>query len=165
MTYFLIFAMILSISPLTFNNVANGANYTNYARVSVEPNPCGVGQSALVAAWLIQPTPMAVAGFVTQNWNGFMVKVTSPSGNVQTFGPFSSDATGGVTFSFVPTEIGNYTLLFTFPGQTIVNDYYIPQNATTTLTAQQEPIAGYPGQPLPSSYWSCPHLRRKQRLV
>jgi hypothetical protein len=56
----------------------------------------------------------------------------------------------------VPQEVGNYTLVFNFPGETKEGNYYTPQSATTHLTVQQKPIQNYPTPPLPTSYWSCP---------
>jgi hypothetical protein len=148
--------LTLTITSLALPSV-KAFNITNPAFIAVEPNPVGLGQNVLVTFWLANPSPIASVNFnPATNWNGYEVTVTSPTGKVESFGPYTSDATGGYYFNFVPTELGNYTLLFTFPGQTINGNYYIPQNATCSLTVQKALIQAYPIPPLPTSYWTCP---------
>ena len=92
---------------------------------------------------------------------GMTVKVTLPDGTTTTLGPFTSDDTGGTHTTYTPTEVGNYTFEFIFPGQILagnnpppayaylsrrihqqyIGDYYEPSNATATVTVQSTPIA------------------------
>ena len=156
----LIASIVLTLLALpSFNNasVAQGYSYSNPANITVSCNPTGIGQTVLVSFWLVNPSPSAVAYYdPTTNWDGYKVTVTSPSGKVDNFGPYTSDATGGFYFRYTPNELGNYTLFFTFPGQTIAGNYYTPQNASTTLTVQQNPIEPYQISPLPTDYWTRP---------
>ncbi len=83
--------------------------------------------------------------------------------------PFISDPTSSQYYYFTPTDIGTYTLNFTYAGQvygangngyeksSLINDTYLPSTATTTLTVQQTPIpAAITGEPLPTNYWQEP---------
>ena len=53
-----------------------------------------------------------------------MVGVESPSlsenpdGHVETLGPFTTDSTGSTYTTYVPTQIGNYTITTNFPNNT-----------------------------------------------
>ena len=166
-TLFLIFAMAFSLVALSTVNTVTAKDYETYARITAAPNPVGVGQIVTVVFFLSEPSPTASAGFnPAYNWNGYTVKVTSPSDKTSNYGPYTSDATGGAFFTFTPDEVGDYTFDFSFPGQTVegINgfgqpvgpDYYGPSSASTHLTVQQEPIAGYQTPPLPTSYWTRP---------
>ena len=144
-------------------------NIKTLSFLNVAPNPIGVGQTVTVNFWLNQPPPTA-NGVYGDRWDNLTVVVTNPNGTKQTLGPFSSDATGGTFALYTPTQVGNYTFQFFFPGQTLagknlipgaspqvtqfIGDYYQPSNSTVvTLTVQQEPIQGFPQNPLPTSYW------------
>jgi len=139
-----------------------------FAFINVAPNPAGVGQTVTVGFWIQVPPPTAQAQF-GDRWAGFTVKVTKPDGTTETLGPFTSDATGGTSTRYTPSQLGNYTFVFSFPGQTLagnnlppgatnpmIGDYYEPSTAKTTLTVQQEPISIIPENPLPTSYWTRP---------
>ena len=45
------------------------------------------------------------------------VRITDPTGNTQTRGPFTGDTTGGTFFNFVPDKVGNWTFQFFYGGQ------------------------------------------------
>ncbi|MGE5532896.1 MAG: PQQ-binding-like beta-propeller repeat protein [Bacillota bacterium] len=156
----LITSIVLTLFALPSpNNTANaqGYNYTNPANIALSCNPTGVNQTVLVTFFLVNPPPQAAPGYdPTRNWNGFEVTVTSPSNKIEKFGPYTSDASGGYFFYYTPKEVGNYTLFFTFPGQKYGNNYFTPQNATTTLIVQQDPIKPYQTPPLPTGYWERP---------
>ena len=127
-----------------------------FAFITAAPNPIGVEQTTTILFWLDRPTPTATAGFVEGNWEGLMLRIEDPSGNIENSGPYYSDASGGAYLLYMPTKIGIYTLEFTFPGQTFGDDYYKPTSATVTLTVQEEPIEHYQTPPLPTGYWDRP---------
>ncbi len=147
-------------------------NIPTYSFCSVSPNPIGEGQTARVNFWVDIPPPTAVANYGGR-WTNLTVKVTLPSGTTTTLGPFTSDATGGTSTTYTPTQVGNYTFQMTFSGQTItannllpgytaadfpnIGDYFEASTSNVfTLTVQQQPV-GYPPQtPLPTNYWSRP---------
>jgi hypothetical protein len=171
-------SLLLTIAILTFSIPTQISahnppiNIQTLAFLNVAPNPIGVGQSVTLNFWLNQPPPTA-NGVYGDRWDNLTVTVTNPNGTKEKLGPFSSDATGGTFTLYTPNIVGNYTFQFFFTGQTLagrnlipgaspqvtqfIGDYYQPSNSTTvTLTVQQEPIQGFPQNPLPSSYWSRP---------
>jgi hypothetical protein len=165
----IIATILLSSTAISIGalSTVKSADYQNYAYITVEPNPVEVGQSVLADFFLTIPTPTGAAGFdPTRNWNNFKVTITSPSGKVENFGPFTSDATGGAFFSYTPNEVGQYKFDFSFPGQTVAGVNFFgfpvgpftfgPASATTNLTVQQEPIVGYQTPALPTGYWTRP---------
>ena len=141
-----------------------------YAFVTVEPDPIGVGQTALVVFWLDIYPPTA-AGKGGDRWRNLEVEVTKPNGDKQTLGPFTSDPVGSGFTQYTPDQVGTYTFEFSFPGQVLslygptgiegrdspyINDTYLASSATTTLTVQQDPIPDPPSFPLPTSFWTRP---------
>ncbi len=162
-----LFLVLTMLSSIAFLPNANAAVNESFAFITVAPNPVQVGQAVTAVFFLTIPSPTAREGFDSAyNWNNFTVKITSPSGDVETFGPYTSDATGGSYLSYTPTEIGQYQFDFNFPGQTVVgvNLFGVPvgpltygsASASTNLTVQEEPITGYETPALPSDYWTRP---------
>ena len=155
------------------------ANLPTYAYINVAPNPTGVGQQVLIIMWLTNIFSPASTLANDYRFHNYELTITSPNGTVteQTFS-IVSDPTSAQTTYFTPTEVGTYTLNFTFPGQPFneyshdtsfinpltgvltpepyLNDTYLPSSATTTLTVQQTPIPAYPTTPLPTNYWTRP---------
>jgi outer membrane protein assembly factor BamB len=135
------------------------------AYLSVSPNPVGIGQQATLSMWLGQPNPTA-SGLVGSRWTNFNIAVTKPDGTTETLGPFTANDASFAIAYYTPTQIGNYTLKFTFSGQHVtgvspmtmapVDSYYAASSFTLTLTAQQEPAATMPQASLPTSYWTRP---------
>jgi hypothetical protein len=143
-----------------------------WAYLSVMPNPVGVGQTAYIGFWLDKVPPTAYQEY-GDRWHNFTVTVTKPDGTVQTLGPFTSDAAGGSATTYVPTQLGNYTFVFNFPGETLaganpspligtqyaiyVGDYFAPSTSPqVSLTVQQDTIELSSNIPLPTSYWQRP---------
>jgi PQQ-like domain len=150
-----------------------------YAYINVDPNPVGAGQTAFVNFWLDKVPPTA-NGAYGDRWENFTVTITDPDGNKQTLGPFTSDDAGGSHTTFTPDKLGNYSFVFTFPGQTIaganpapggfifnrqqVGDIYQPSTSRTEiLVVQEEAIAFLPTTPLPTQYWSRPIFAENTR--
>ncbi len=160
-----VLALTIAASSLTFLPITSAADYENVAYITVEPNPVGVGQEVTAIFFLVMPSPIAQAGFdPAYNWANFTVKITSPSGKIENFGPYTSDATGGAYLSYTPNEVGEYKFDFNFPGQTLsglnyhgipVGPYtYGPESATTNLTVQENPVKSYETPALPTDYWT-----------
>ncbi|MFB3888224.1 MAG: PQQ-binding-like beta-propeller repeat protein [Candidatus Bathyarchaeia archaeon] len=149
-------------------------NIPTWAYLTVEPNPVGVGQAAYVNFWLDKAPPTANAQY-GDRWEGFKVTVTKPDGTKEDMplgAHATSDAVGGSYATFTPTQVGTYTFVFSYPGQTIagknpppsgtsnsafVGDYFQPSTSVpVTLTVQQEQIKYFPSIPLPKGYWTRP---------
>ena len=152
-----------------------------WAYVNVAPNPVGVGQRTLVIMWLTNIfSPETTLGN-DYRFHNYKLTITAPDGTTQsqTF-DVVSDPTSAQTYSFTPSQVGTYTVNFTFPGQDfntyshptvsiplfgppipqpelLVNDTYLPSSASTTLTVQQQSIPSISSYPLPSEYWAAPY--------
>ncbi len=152
-----------------------------YAYIVVSPNPVGVGQTMFVVMWLHGAPPTAV-GDAGDRWHDFRLQITKPNGDVENKGPFTSDPTGSTYALYTPDQVGTYKFVFTYSGQKLTlvnpqngkvvarndptltrfgggafeNDTFLPSNATTFLTVQQDAIPKIPDYPLPSSYWTRP---------
>jgi hypothetical protein len=100
-------------------------------------------------------------------WN-FYLDITKPDGANETMGPYKSDPVGGSFTYYTPNQLGQYTVVARFPGQTLtgipgattninVNDTF---SASTSLpavfTVQQDQIPSYIETPLPTDYWTRP---------
>ena len=147
-------------------------NIPTFAYISVQPNPCGVGQSASLNFWIDQVPPTANQAW-GDRWGNYTVKVTRPDGTTENLGPYISDAAGGAFTWYTPSMTGNYTFVFTFGGQTLaganltpgyaasrypnIGDYYQPSTSQPyTLSVQDDPSPLIPFNPLPTNYWERP---------
>jgi outer membrane protein assembly factor BamB len=175
MALFLALTIAATIVALPTANAHTPAwNIPTYAYISVTPNPVGVNQEVSVIMWLDKPPPTA-NGAYGDRWQDYTVNVVKPGGSNDTLGPFTSDPVGSGYTSYTPTETGNYTFQFIYPGQKLaganpnpsptdtyklspfVNDTYeASMSDPVTLIVQQEQIQPYPNTPLPTSYWTRP---------
>jgi hypothetical protein len=172
MTALLIICFLVSIFsvPLPLasgqQSIPAGTHIATYAKINVAPNPIGVGQTVSVNFYLATPL------IDSSRPVNMTVKITDPSGQVKTMGPYTGDTTGGTFLSFVPDKVGDWTFQMFYGGQVtagssgfgggpptnggLIED---PSVSTVyTLVVQQEPIAQttYPITPLPTSYWETP---------
>ncbi|MCW4028132.1 MAG: PQQ-binding-like beta-propeller repeat protein [Candidatus Bathyarchaeota archaeon] len=168
---FLILTMSASILAIPSSNAhVPPWKIPTYAYITATPSLVGVGQQVTLAYWLDKLPPTA-AGNAGDRWQDFKVEITKPGGSVDVIGPVDSDSVGCGYTLYTPTEIGNYTLLFTFPGQVLSrtgatgitgsasdyeNDTYLSSNATATFTVQADAISQPPNYPLPQEYWCRP---------
>jgi outer membrane protein assembly factor BamB len=154
----------------TANAHTPAQNVPTYAYVTATPSTVGVNEAVAIVFWLNWPPPTA-AGITGDRWQGFTIDVTKPDGTVDHLGPFVSDPVGSSYTSYTPTQVGQYTVNFTFPGQVLqlagytglpggasdyVNDTFMRSTAEATFTAQETPIKYWTQPPLPISYWTRP---------
>jgi outer membrane protein assembly factor BamB len=174
----LTFSMAASMALLPSANAHSPAwQIPTESYINVGPNPAGVGQTVTVDFWLMEPPPTAEVSY-GDRWAGLTVLVTLPDGTTAKLGPFTTDATGGTTALYTPSELGNYTFVMSFPGQTLsgtspghilppqgysaaiqamIGDYFEPStSATVSLTVQQQSATTIPNNPLPTNYWTRP---------
>ena len=145
-------------------------NIPTWAYIEPSLNPVGVGQTTLIVMWLdcVSPTATGSGGALFQ---GYTITVTAPDGTNSTLGPFTSSQEGTYTTEFTPNQVGNYTMVFNYPGQIMTNgtgvpnpqgvayvgDYFEPSTSTPmTLNVQSTPISSWTESPLPTSYWTLP---------
>jgi hypothetical protein len=144
-------------------------NIPTFAYINVAPNPVGVGQQASVIMWLDKTFDPSIA--ITNDWrfHNYNLTIILPGGATEEHDfPTVQDTTSSQFYAYTPTVAGNYTLIFTFPGQqynayshnnnsAFVGDTYLPSTANTTLTVQQDAIpAAISSYPLPTEYWTRP---------
>jgi hypothetical protein len=138
---------------------------------AVAPNLIGVGQQTLITFWCTNNAHRICDSRYGDRWI-FYVDVTSPSGVNKTLGPYSSDPVGGSYTTFIPTEVGDYTIVARMPAFKLtglpsasgvpisneyVNDTFGPAaSEPVTLKVQQEPIQSWNETPLPDDYWTRP---------
>jgi len=123
-----------------------------YAFIGVSPNPVGIGQEVFITLW-VQPIPYGS----TDIFHNFEVSITRPDGTVETKGPMNSDPVATQFFVYIPQMSGNYTLEFTYPGETIRDvSFSSAKSPKTTLVVQEQQIIPLPENPLPTDYWARP---------
>ena len=132
----------------------------------VTPSTVGLGQYTTIVVWVDRYSPTAGGG-IGQRWDGFKIDITKPDGTNETIGPFkcSSDV-GNDLRVFTPDQVGTYTIVFSWPGETVkqsglnatsthIGDIYVGATSEPTkLVVQQEPVQGWQEPPLPTDYWT-----------
>jgi outer membrane protein assembly factor BamB len=160
-------ASMVLISPTEAHTPA--WDIPTYAYVHAAPNPVGVDQKVNILLWLDKTFDPSIALSNDYRFHNYNLTITYPDGHVETkIFETVIDTTSSQYYSFVPTEVGTYTLDFDFPGQPFnqyshptssdfVNDTFLPSHAQTTLEVQEEPIpAPISSYPLPTEYWTRP---------
>jgi hypothetical protein len=150
-------------------------NIPTFAYIAVAPNPVGAGQSITVYFWLDK----VIYGASIPNdirFHDYNLTITSPDSTTKTtIYPVCSDTTSSMFIHYTPTETGNYTFTFNFPGQQYTwtgeqmtpygtddvseytGDTYLPSTASTTITVQEAPIPSPEySSPMPTEYWTRP---------
>ncbi len=154
--------MVLSFTVSMFalpNTVTAADTITAYPFVDAIPNPVGVGQKVLVNFGLLNY--LAADG---DGWN-VTCTITDPDGQVTTIGPLKTWSTGTVGQYFTPEKVGTYQLQCHFPetnytfnsyGTQMGGLYGAADSEVLNLTVQQDAVPTYPGQSLPTEYWTRP---------
>ncbi len=160
----IVIALILVSSiaiPLVNLPAADAANTrVTYPFAGVIPNYTGVGQGVTIHVGITMQTNHPQEG-----WVGLTVTVTKPDNTTETLGPFDTDTTGGTGTTYIPTMSGVYYFQTHFPNQTMLYTTAGTPAGTMMLSSDSEktplyvldtPIEYYPGQALPTEYWSRP---------
>ena len=141
-----------------------------FAYVQPVINPVGRGQSAYIYMWIDKTFGTETAMTNNYRFHNYKLTITKPDGatEVKTWDTVW-DTTSSQSYTYTPDQVGEYTLLFEFPGQAyadprygyspnsaFVNDTYLPSSATATLVVQEEAVPYLPDNPLPSDYWNRP---------
>jgi outer membrane protein assembly factor BamB len=141
-----------------------------FAYVSCSPSTVGVGQYTLIIMWLNQYPPTAY-GTGGDRWRGFEIDITKPDGTVENI-PITGDTgpVGTAWITYTPTQVGDYSIVFSWPGQVLTNgtenpdargvpyvgDFYEPATSEPEiLHVQADPITSWEEPPLPD-YWTRP---------
>ncbi len=105
--------IVSTIAAIPIKPAEAAATMKTYPIVDAIPNPVGVGQETLLKCGISEAAPSASYG-----WSGITITVTKPDGTTETLGPFTTDSTGSTYTTYVPTQIGNYTITTNFPNNT-----------------------------------------------
>ena len=167
-TVLLMFVMTSSLVLLPSYASNPPVNVPTYAYVTVTPNPVGVNQYCTIVVFPDKYSNTA-GGANGQLWDGYTLTITKPDGTTQTIGPWKArSATGSDYQIFHPDQVGNYSVVFSWPGGIVqsseasfnvtqIGDHYLGStSAPCILTVQQSPVQNYPEAPLPQGYWSVP---------
>jgi hypothetical protein len=115
------------------------------------PNPVGKGQSCVITGWVYPPP--AVSG---EPYYNFTYTITKPDGTKETRLIPVTVVDGTATFNYVPDQVGNYTVVLSFPGDFdhLLRTAAVSAPYVFTVTEEPFPIADYTA--LPSWPWSYP---------
>lgn len=93
-------------------------DFPTYLFVSVAPNPVGVDQLVYVTSTFSRPTPTA-EGFGGDWYENVTIEMVDPAGEKTEFGPYLTGMVGGVTITYVPNQVGEYTFQAFYPGEVL----------------------------------------------
>ncbi|MGB9914779.1 MAG: PQQ-binding-like beta-propeller repeat protein [Candidatus Bathyarchaeales archaeon] len=160
------FAFTLTVLPTV--SAQSSGEKTSYAYIFAAPNPVGVGQKVYISMLIDLPLPDSNVDNDIRR-HGYTLTITKPDGKTEKFEWAVVQDTTGVEFlSYVPDQVGIYTLKFDYAGQVYTWNAtatqrawtgvrFLPATRTITLTVQAEkipdPIGSYP---LPTEYWTRP---------
>jgi len=146
-------------------------NIPTSAYVTCAPSTIGLGQYTTIVAWVDRSSPTA-SGATGQHWTGYQLNITKPDGTTEIIGPWTCSSDVGSDWkTYTPDELGNYTIVFSWPGNVITtgtggaNDQGVPYVNDTvagstskpyTLTVQQTPVPNWQEPALPTDYWQLP---------
>jgi hypothetical protein len=155
--------------------IAHDPPYEFHTVAHVVPtvNPVGVGQSLYIYMWIDKIKPGSALNNDVRMHN-YNLTIVGSGGTVVLTKIFDTvtDTTSNQVYSWTPNAADNYTVIFTFPGDTYTaaeaaqvsggnkdyeNDTYLPSSATATLVVQEEAVPYPPtSYPLPTEYWTRP---------
>ncbi len=166
--FVLMLAMAISVVALPAAFAQSSGEKTSYAYIFVAPNPVGVGQKVYISLLVDFSLPNSLVTNDIRR-HGYKLTITTPEGKTEKFEwPVVDDTTNVAFMTYVPVQVGTYTLKFDYAGQTYTWNAtaamrawtgvkFLPATRTTTLTVQEElipnPIGSYP---LPTEYWTRP---------
>ena len=160
------------VIPAGAQDLTDGSTVVpTFLQLSAAPNPVGSGQTLYVNPFMTKPPLTGGMGGSGVMYEDITVEVTKPNNEVDEYGPYTTDATGGTYFNFVPDQIGDWTLQAHYPEQHIEYlaasffgpsifynyTYAASDSEVVTVTVQSEPAQwNYRSPPLPEEYWTRP---------
>jgi len=149
----LLLTLTIAIPIAALPGVSAQNGKTTFPYIGAVPNPVGVNQEVLLHIGITDALSNVALGY-----QDLSVEVIHPDGqHVTTIDGITTDSTGGTGRTFIPEEVGNYTLKTIFPEQSVGSTAYAASESDPlTLVVQEEPIPYYPAAPLPTEYWTRP---------
>jgi hypothetical protein len=143
--------------------------------VTASPNPVGVDQIVYIGATFSKPMPTN-NGEGGDYYDNVTIEIVDPTGHKTVLGPSITSMAAGLTETFTPNQVGEYTIQAFYPGQILtgthrggsttpsgwsmhlLGSWQMPtESEIVTLIVQEdavEPI--YQTPPLPNEYWTRP---------
>lgn len=160
---------IILVLPAANGQLISVGNRETGAFISVSPNLIGLGQELTVNLWVFPSPSGPHFSYVGEGYQKITVTFTRPDGSTDPFFspghgvlPGETDIMGSCWFTYEPNQVGEWSVIFSFPGQTIIEDnysvYYEPSTSPLfSFTVQDKPVEIYPPPvPLPIDYWERP---------
>jgi outer membrane protein assembly factor BamB len=172
----LLLALSATLTILPFAVAEAVPDRNTGAYLSVNPHVIGTGQQMLVNLW-IYPSPCGpnfeMGSPSPWHFNNITVTFTRPDGTKDTFAPLDGSASslglvagqteeiGAIWFMYTPAQLGNWSVSFSFPGETYTalnySVYYKPSTSQpVTFTVQKDPVQVTQPVQLPTGYWTRP---------
>jgi hypothetical protein len=143
--------------------------------VTLSPNPVGKDQTVYVGATFSKPIPTN-NGQGGDYYDNVTILITTPDGSEIEMGPYITSMAAGIQDTFVPHQVGEYTVKAFYPGQILtgthrggstepsghnlhlLGSYQMPtESEMVTLTVEEDPVTAiYHTPPLPEEYWTRP---------
>ena len=112
---FLVLTITATLVLLPVANAHYNPTWTlvTHCYVATVPPLVGINQQMLFIFWInwIPPTAQGQYG---DRWK-FTLTVTKPDKTTETLGPFTSDPVGGSWTTYIPTQLGEYSVVAHFP--------------------------------------------------
>jgi len=149
--------------------------FPTFLFVTLAPNPVGLNQIVYVHAIFSRPTPTA-EGFGGDYYENVTIEIVDTSGSKTVLGPYLTGMTGGISITYTPNQVGEYTFQAFYPGEILdltnpndrnpergwnrhlIGSRLLPtESEKVTLTVQEEAVeAPYQTPPPPNEYWTRP---------
>ena len=163
-TIALILLLTISATLVAMPSAIAQETRATYPFLGAVPNPVGINQPVLFHVGIFLQL-----GSVEMGWEGLSITIERPDGETDTIDNIRTDSTGGTGAMYTPTMTGTYYCQTHFPEQELKwtysrgTDVYTAgtimlasESEVLELVVQEEAITYYPGQPLPSEYWTRP---------
>jgi hypothetical protein len=153
MTTLIALVLTLSMAISLFAVPSVSAAVKTYPFIEAMPNPVGKNQKTLINFGLLNYLNTANDG-----WN-ITVTITKPDNSTEILGggPLKTWSTGNAGHYYVPDTVGTYYLQTSFDAVRYRNvDYLASTSDKLALVVQEAAVPTYPGQALPSEYWTRP---------
>jgi hypothetical protein len=125
-----------SLTPIT-PDLNTSSPKTTSAFIILEPSVAEVNQTVRINMFVEPPPPTSADVF-----RGIVLTITSPNGQVELTGPYSTNPNGSQHIFFTPVQSGNYTFQFHYPGQVFNSEeieYAATDSPIVTLTVNAQP--------------------------
>ena len=163
-------AILVALSTAT---AQDSLDIPTFLAVTVSPNPVGVNQIVYLHAVFSKPTPTQSGGGGDLHEN-VTIEMVTPDGSKDVLGPYRAGMTGAVATSFMPNQVGEYTIKAVYPGQVLTGKHpdtgrtgqaqnmagsrLMPaESEEVTLVVQEDQVTSiYQTPSLPEEYWTRP---------